>query len=65
MGYYCKMVDGVQYCMKFQEYMSTGWNIQMAMTAKEIFPGQDGHEDESEVIANRKLREIEHARIKG
>ena len=59
MGYYCMMVDGISYCMKFDEYMSTGWNFQMAMPAKEIFPGKAGNEDESEIIANRKLRETE------
>ena len=56
MGYYCIMVDGVSYCMKFNEYMSTGWNFQMAMPAKEIFKDQAGNEDESEVITMRQER---------
>ena len=56
MGYYCMMVNGISYCMKFDEYMSTGWNFQMAMPAKEIFKDQVGHEDESEIIKMRQER---------
>ena len=57
MGYYCMMVNGQKFCMKFDEYKTLGWVQEIAVAGKELFPNRDNMRSVDEVIADRNSRD--------